>query len=376
MGADGHGLTLLGIMRRNLVRQPVRTGLTVLGVSLGVVAIVAFNSLVRGPWAAMEAAIRTGGAAMIVYQAGVAAALFRAREARAPRARLRADPDVDEVASALFHIMPVAGQPFVLLFGSRADEFPARTAEMIKGRVIAADDEVVLGAQAERALRRTVGDEVAIGGRTFRVVGIFESEVVFFNGGVVMPLEPLQGLLGRPDQVTAFLVKLRPGADPRPVAARIEEDGTLVAIGSAAEYRKVDRGLEIAEGMVWAISIMAVVIGSIIVTNTMWMAVYERTREIGLLRAVGWSRRAVIGLIVLEALGVGLMACLVGSALGAGLAELVTRLPIAAQFNRVVFGVEPFVLALVVAVLLSVVGALAPAWRAARISPAEALRYE
>jgi len=79
---------------------------------------------------------------------------------------------------------------------------------------------------------------------------------------------------------------------------------------------------------------------------------------------------------VLEALGVGLMACLVGSALGAGLAELVTRLPIAAQFNRVVFGVEPFVLALVVAVLLSVVGALAPAWRAARISPAEALRYE
>ncbi|MCK4342652.1 MAG: FtsX-like permease family protein, partial [Phycisphaerae bacterium] len=102
----------------------------------------------------------------------------------------------------------------------------------------------------------------------------------------------------------------------------------------------------------------------------------ERTREIGVLRAIGWARRRIVFMIVCEAAGVGLIACLVGCLLGAGLAKLATILPSAELFIEPVFDAPPFLLALAVAVLLSVLGALLPAWRAARISPAEALRYE
>ena len=72
---------------------------------------------------------------------------------------------------------------------------------------------------------------------------------------------------------------------------------SITCIADASEYNKVDQGLEMARGTVWAISFIAIVIGSIIVTNTMWMSVLERTREIGVLRAVGWSRRRVVLMI-------------------------------------------------------------------------------
>ena len=81
-------------------------------------------------------------------------------------------------------------------------------------------------------------------------------------------------------------------------------------------------------------------------------------------------------MIVLESVGVALIACLLGCVGGAGLAQLLTTLPVAKQFVDPVFEVSLFGLALAVAVLLSVLGGALPAWWAARISPVEALRHE
>ena len=131
-----------------------------------------------------------------------------------------------------------------------------------------------------------------------------------------------------------------------------------------SEYSKVDQGLEMAKGMVWTVTFIAVVIGSIIVANTMWMSVLERTREIGVLRAVGWSRRRVVVMIVLEAVGLGLGACVLGSVLGVALAWSTRWLPVSSLFVDPVFDAATFVLALSVALLLGVLGALMPAWRA------------
>jgi putative ABC transport system permease protein len=147
-------------------------------------------------------------------------------------------------------------------------------------------------------------------------------------------------------------------------------------VASVSEYSKVDQGLEMAEGIVWTVTFIAVVVGSIIVANTMWMSVLERTREIGVLRAVGWSRRRIVLMIVLEAAGLGLGACFLGSVLGAALAWSTKWLPVSNLFVDPTFDAATFVLALAVALLLSMLGALMPAWRAARILPAEALRYE
>ena len=192
-----------------------------------------------------------------------------------------------------------------------------------------------------------------------------------------MNLRTLQEMMGREGKVTCFYALLKTGADAYQVAERIERDHPeLAAIAGAEQYKKIDQGLEYANAVVWAVSFLALVIGGLVVANTMWMSVSQRTREIGVLRAVGWSRRSVMGMILLEAAGIGLIACPLGSILGVGLALLTTIMPNAGQFVDPVFTAPTFLQAFGVALLLSVVGAAMPAVRAANISPVEALRHE
>jgi putative ABC transport system permease protein len=370
-------LTLLGMCRRNLYRQPVRTSLTALGVAVGVVAIVAFGTTTRGLWASTNAAIHFADSDMMVFQAGVAADLFSSLDEKATSAALLADPEVAGVSSYLWQIKPAEGMPFAFLIGLDPARMGEHEHRLLRGRYVRDGNEVILGSIAAKMLKKDVGDKIWIGTQRYRIVGVFETEVVYFNGAIVMSLSELQKISNKPGQVTSFQVKVRPGADPKAVSDRLE--GTIpgiVAIASAEQYKKVDQGLEIANAVNLEVSFLAIVVGGIIVTNTMWMAVNERTREIGVLRAMGWSKRGIVVMIIAESSGVGLIACVIGCLGGAGLAKLSTRLPMAAQFVDPVFDWQPFGTALMVAIVLSIVGGMLPAWRAARVSPVEALRHE
>ncbi|MFH1748312.1 MAG: FtsX-like permease family protein [Planctomycetota bacterium] len=375
---NGHQpLTLFRMTTRNLYRRPMRTTLTALGVAVGVVAIVTFSIIVNGLWESVDVGIHFDDADLVVLQSGVAADIFSLLDEHATGERLRAVPGVAQAVPALWHVLPVEEQPFVLMLGARLDDLRLRKGNLVAGRPPAGNDEITIGTIAARVMEKGVGDTVDISGEEYKIVGIFKSGVVFFDGAVAMSLPTLQRLAGKEGRVTVFQVHIEAGMDRATIADRIEETcPDVAAIGEAGEYKKVDQGLEIAREMVWAVSFVAIVIGSIIITNTMWMSVLERTREIGVLRAVGWSRKRIVLMIVLEAAGVGVIACLIGSVAGSGLAELTTRLPTSELFIDPKYSLEPFMLALGVAVLLSVVGALLPAWRAAHVSPAEALRYE
>ena len=371
------GLSFLRMTARDIVRQPVRSLLTVIGVAFGVVAIVAFSSSVSGLTAQLETAIQTGGSDMMVYQGQVAADVFSSLPESETRSKLRSTDGIERVAGALFHPLPTKGQVFTLFFGLRTDEFILQSNEPIEGRRPAAPHEVLLGTIASENMQKGVGDQIEIVGETFEVVGVFESEVGFFNGGAVMLLDRLQEFAGREDRVTTFMVKLKAGADLQVVRDRVESQlGNVVTITNAAEYSRVDQGLDIAKKMVWIVSALSIVVGGVVVMNTMWMTVMERTREIGVLRALGWSSGRVLRMVLIEALLLGLLASLVGSVLGILLSELTRFMPVANQFNEPQYGWATFALAAGVAVVLSQLGALLPAWRATQISPAEALRYE
>jgi putative ABC transport system permease protein len=370
-------LTTVGLTLRNLYRQPVRTGLTVIGVSVGVMAIVAFNTTVRGLHGSMEKAIKTGGASMMVYQKDAVADILSVLEEDETREALLSDPEVSEVAAGLFAVKPVEMMPFSLLFGIHHDEFIRGSAEMYEGARLETLDEVVLGSNLAAKLGKGTGDTIIIAGQEFKISGVFHTEIVFFNSAVVMLLPRLQEMLGKEGQVTTFMIRLKDGADVKTVAARLEQNiQGIAAITGADDYSKVDQGLTVAQTMVWVIALLTVFIGGIIVMNTMWMTVMERTREIGVLRAVGWSRGRIMRMILIEAAGVGVLAFLLGTLAGVVLAEISTLLPVTSQFVSPVYDWPPFMLAASVAIVLSLLGAAIPAVRATRVSPAEALRYE
>ena len=125
-----------------------------------------------------------------------------------------------------------------------------------------------------------------------------------------------------------------------------------------------------------AITALAVGIGAIGVMNTMVMSVFERTREIGILRAVGWRGSRIMRMIVGESLILCLVATVAGSALGVLASRSVLLIPAVRSVLDPQYTVDIFVRALVVAIAVALVGAAYPAMRAVRLEPMEALRHE
>jgi putative ABC transport system permease protein len=111
-------------------------------------------------------------------------------------------------------------------------------------------------------------------------------------------------------------------------------------------------------------------------TNTMVMSVLERTREIGVLRALGWRKWRVLLMIVRESIALSLLGSVVGVGVGAALGSFLNYLPAIQGFVRLTYTVDLFAQALGTALVLGIIGGVYPAWRAARLQPVEALRYE
>jgi putative ABC transport system permease protein len=128
--------------------------------------------------------------------------------------------------------------------------------------------------------------------------------------------------------------------------------------------------------MAAALSFLSVVIGGVGIMNAMLMSVSERTREIGTLRALGWRRRRVIGMIVRESLALSIVSGVAGIGIGVGLGTLVTMEPTMGAYLQGEYSLRLFAQAMGVAIVLGGIGAVYPAWRAANLAPVEALRYE
>ena len=198
------------------------------------------------------------------------------------------------------------------------------------------------------------------------------------DSGSFAPLGTVQKLFLKEGQVSIVFVKVTHDADITEVCQRIEDTypNELVTIKSMDEVSKVDQGPKMMDALSWAISLLAVIVGGFGVMNTMIMSVSERTREIGVLRAVGWRRSRVLRLILGETLLLSLGGFAVGSLLGIAGVYGITSIPMMSTFMRATFSSSAFLTALMVAVLLALVGGFYPAYKASRLSPVEALRYE
>ncbi|WP_231615474.1 ABC transporter permease [Novipirellula artificiosorum] len=234
-----------------------------------------------------------------------------------------------------------------------------------------------LGIHLADRLGVAAGQTIELFDQAYRVQDIFTSRSTWENGSMIVPLDLLQELTGRENQVTYVNVQLDADlgdASMDRVLANIKAvDAKLLPLATE-DFVATDTRMQIASAMAWMTSMIAVLIGAIGTLNTMMTSVIERTGEIGILRAIGWSRRRIVAMIM----GESFMLAVIASVLGCVAAMLLTwglsRSP--AVRGIMDASIHPMVMVhgILIGLGIGLFGALLPAWRAAKLLPTQAFR--
>jgi putative ABC transport system permease protein len=369
------------LVAKNVIHRPVRTILTTVGLAVAISAVVILVGISWNFERSFMAIYQAKGIDLVVVRAGSSNQLSSSLDIRMGDT-LRKTEGVAEVSPSLVDTVGFEEKNLVavLVNGWIPGSVLFRGIRVIEGRTLEEGDRnvVLLGRVVALTLEKKAGDPLQVAGVPFQVVGIFESDSWFENGSMIMPQAALQSMMGKEGQVTGFLVRSAE-SDAKFIDSlrhRIESAVSGIAATPVRDHVLSDTQLRLARAMAWSTAAVALILGSVGMLNTMLMSIFERTREIGILRAVGWRRRRVLQLVLGESLVIALMGTVLGMLLAVIGLRAITMAPTARGFISPNLPPEVLLIALAMGVGLSLLGGFYPAVRAATLEPTEALRYE
>jgi len=323
--------------------------------------------------------LQVGKADFTIAQKGVSDVLFSSID-ESQLGRVESYPQIDHAVGVLVAAVALdSNNPFFLQIGIPPEQLSSFGVQVVAGRPYTADatDEIMLGYRAASNLNKNIGDTITIDTDTYHIVGIFSTGQVFGDEASMLPLKQLQATERKPGEVTLIFVTVKPGTNIPALRSQIEGDiPGLATVQSVSDFGRVDRNLSLISAADVGVSVLALFMGAIGVMNTTLMSVFERTREFGVLRAVGWSRGRVVIMVMGEALFIALAGAVVGTAMGFVAVQVIKQLPLVLGFFHPEYPASVFGQALGVAVGMAFLGVIYPAARAALLQPLEALRHE
>ena len=370
-------MTLAELALRNLQRRPLRSVLSAFGIGLAVASAIALVALSRSVTGSVQASVDERGADLTIMQRG-AADLFGGFLPAGLGQRIARVPGVTGVAPELVMFAPSEHNREIIVTGWPETSFFWQHTPLAAGRLPHSGERgvAVVGDVVAGALDKQVGDRIEFLGASFRIIGITRYVSAVNRGLVIVPLADLQDASYRANQVTMFHVSLTRDMAPAEVLAtrqRIEKLGPLSA-SMTSEMLRNDRYIKILNAISLATSAIAVAIGILNVLNTLIFTIQERTREIGILGAIGWSRRLIATSIVIEGMILCIFGCVIGVVLGFLASYLFDAIPVIGDYLSFKPTLGLIVPTLIATMALCFAGSLYPAWRAIRFTPAEALQ--
>jgi putative ABC transport system permease protein len=372
-------MTFFSLMIHNLLSRKARSLGLALSVAIAVMAVVALDVTSSGLEQSAAAIISVGKADFTVAQKGVSDTLASAID-EGQLATLRRAPGVSSVVGVLVETQHInASNPVFIEIGINPGDLAPFGVKVVTGSAYGATatNQVMLGWRAAANLGIGIGGKFDANGTSNTVTGIYSTGNSFGDAGAMFPLPAIQGYNRVPGIVTLAFVKTAPGASISAVANHINRaQPELTTIRTASQFGRADQTLVYLQAAVNGSTVLAILIGAVIVGDTMLLSLYERTREFGLLRAIGWTRRRTVGLLV----GENVMLAFVGAAVGVALSFVVAaglaRLPALRGILHPNFTEDAFWRALFTALGMTFIGALYPTTRAALLTPLKALSYE
>jgi putative ABC transport system permease protein len=383
-------MSFLKLILKNPFRNRARALLAIIGIAIGIATIVALGMVTSGLQNSTQSTLKAGSAEVTVTKIGSGS--FGSSGGTMDESLitdLKNISGVKDTAGILRVTANITGTSGGGGFGSMGglmvsgidqDKLALVGVTTINGTLFSNGNtnEIILGKTAALNLNKTIGSTLNIFGTEFKVTGIFETGNFIQDAGAFTSLTVLQNLTNNSQKISVVQVKVEDNANSSEVSKSIQENykNDLSSTTAADQANRINQSLGMIDTASWAISLLAIIIGGVGVINTMVMSVFERTREIGVLKAVGWKNRRILTMILGESIVLTLIAALVGIILGVVGVEIIFTFLITSQSFGAVLTLETILKALGVALLVGVIGGLYPAYRASRLAPTEALRYE
>src|SRR5512146_993767 len=386
---------------RNLGRRKARTTLTVLGITSGIWALVVFGSMANKINALVEGgSTYYEGKLSLSDSSGGMGGFSSAPMSLQTADEGRGIDGVNVVVPAVMMLMDDVGAvnmgvpPMITGEIAGSDEgletFDLNYAE---GRAIERSDEgslvTVLGSDIALKYDKHVGDTMELKGIPFEVVGVLEPTLTAPDQAASVPLSAAQrlffeslppvvrGSLRQSDLVTSMTVYPDAGVDPEILADRIEAKIPSVAAMTVADFNEqIGGATAILNSILVGIALISLAVGGLSVINTMAMSVAERTREIGIKRAIGGGRLRIVRELVTESALIGFLGGASGLILGAALVTLVNEAGRSSGTILFQLTTGTAITAVGFSTVLGALAGLIPAMHAARLDPVAALRYE
>tara|TARA_R110002049_G_scaffold4601_6_gene32872 strand:+ start:57918 stop:59192 length:1275 start_codon:yes stop_codon:yes gene_type:complete len=394
-------MPFLSLIMKNLTRRPFRTGLTLLAFTTAVAAVVSLLGVANGFTESFAEIYESHAVDIVVSRQGSADRLSSAVDESFIDQIATLD-GVAQTAGVLLETlsleendvygiptMGIAADSWLLddyelrtkqsPRGNEAEGTKTKEAEASEAEASEKPKSLMLGTHLADRVGAEAGQTVLLFEEPYLVTGIFKSSSTWENGSMILPLAQLQELTDRHGQVTYINVVLDASVDQDIANELIDQIQTLdpkLQALTTSEFVDTDTRMRIASAMAWMTSMIALLIGAIGTLNTMMTSVLERTQEIGILRAIGWPRRRVVAMILMESVVLAVLASVSGCVMAVLLTQMLGQSEAARGILSPAISSSVLVQGFVLAMAIGLLGALIPAWRAARMLPTEAFRQQ
>ncbi len=354
----------------------MRTALTISAIAISIAGFVSMRGFTKSVQVSLEKGLEESGEDLAISQRG-AFTLYGSAVPESLKATLQSIRGIKDVNGVLFTLLAASDDLNVPTIGWEQGSELWGTIRLVNGRLPDKSETgaVIVGERLADALQKGVGDTIELYFQPFRIVGVGHFSSILAQSMAILPLSELQALTGRPGTVSLFQVRM---ASPETDIAQIQRDVAAVAPGYVVqEIGELSRNLQLERllnALASTVSLVIVGLSGLGLTNTLLMAVTERTYEIGILAAIGWPQRRIVGLLVGEGLLMSAIGTVAGFGLGLVVMEAAARTRLAMGYLQPYVDLPTLIVAFLAAVAVGGLGALYPAWRATRLAPADALR--
>ncbi|MBF0407376.1 MAG: ABC transporter permease [Candidatus Riflebacteria bacterium] len=411
-------MTITSLASKNLFRRPIRTGLTVLGIALAVAVAVSLTGFNVGYRKSIDTSIDKLGFQIMIMAKGcpyeAATMMLKGGTGllylpASTYDEVRNDQDVAAITPIFIGIAQKeasgirddSGSAFSIISGVEKDSFMTMKPwlSFTEGTGYSggkwfdqnSTDEIVMGYEVAEYEQRKVGDKYLISvtpqGKTeavlheFKVVGILDRTGTQDDGTIFMPMKHARTIFNRPSELTIVGLKLKEfsGYNLRAFEQRWAKLPEVQVVGLQQVKTTLVSLVETAQTMIAAVAIIAIIVAVIGVINSILMSVFERTGEIGIMKAIGAGRSQIFSIIWIETMILCLSGGIVGIIIawaGAGMVELAIRSLIDTGTKGKMVTITSGIIfyALAGSAVTGCFAGLFPAWRAASMRPVEAIR--